>query len=716
MLTVLSCIYFDHNLVLVLVAALICPVGATVTVQLLHRSVVSSDPQRLGWQFLASVAGAGGVWATHFVAMLAYEPEAPVSFDPTLTILSLLVAMLGLFISFGACSLVASPVSRWIGGALAGLSFAAMHYVGMFAYRIVGLVEWNLDFVYVSIAIPVVCSSAATALIWQEKFDRRRFSAAVGLFVFGIVSLHFSGMTALSVTPMSQSFSDIDSQAVSALALAITIAALIIIGAGLTSYLIDSNMRTTSNRQLHHLAVHDALTGLPNRTGFQHELIEMLDWHETSNNKLAVVCIDLNRFKEVNDMLGHVHGDEVLRVVARRLQALLTNGEFVARMGGDEFAVLKPFSDKQEVLALARRLGEAVRQPIPVGDSETAIGASLGAAIWPDDAQDLDQLAKNADIAMYYAKDNMIEDLCFYDAEIGADLRRRRQMADALRQAMERDELTLHYQVQTSLGPELAIRGFEALLRWTHPEEGPISPAIFIPIAEESGLVGALGKWVLRKACMDAVSWDNSYRIAVNVSAVQFVDSDLPRQVHEILLETGLSPSRLELELTETALVKDKLRSLHIMRQIKQLGVGIALDDFGTGYSSLEILRTYPFDKIKLDKSFVDEIETDIQSKAIVRAVLALGKSLEIPVLAEGIETSSQMEILRIEGCNEGQGYLLGHPRPLTELLAEGKLAFKTEQSTEASIEKHGGYNGYGARNAPYRTTDLKRLVMNGIK
>ncbi|WP_373414665.1 EAL domain-containing protein [Ensifer aridi] len=617
--------------------------------------------------FLAAVAGGGGVWTTHFVAMLAYEPPAPVSFDPAMTVMSLVIAMVGLLISFSVSALGVTPVFALAGGALVGLSYSAMHYTGMFAYHVVGLIEWQFGYVVISILLPVLCSAISVALTSQRQLPMRHFCWSVALLVVGIVGLHFTAMAAYRVTPLAGSSPEIDPAAILALALAIAIVALIIVGTGLASYLIDTNVRTDSQEKLRHMAAHDALTGLPNRPNFTSHLSRLVQEAGGHDRKFAVIGVDLNRFKEINDTLGHSAGDEALRIISRRMAQCLRDDEFVARLGGDEFAAVTKCASRSEVSAFSNRLAEIFNRPIRIGSMEVSVGASMGAAIWPDDALELDELVNNADLAMYHAKHAFLDGLCFYDAGIGALVRKRRQLAEALRHALEHDELDVHYQAQMSLSTG-KVQGYEALLRWTHPQLGPISPSEFIPVAEENGLIGSLGVWVLRRACMDAAAWDPPCRVAVNVSAVQFMDASLPRLVHEVLLETGLPPQRLELELTETALIKDKARSLHIIRQIKALGVGLALDDFGSGYSSLETLRSFPFDKIKLDRGFVDGIEQDRQSKAIVRAVLALGKSLDIPVLAEGIETDEQMSVLRLEGCDEGQGYLLGRPTPVGDL------------------------------------------------
>ncbi|TDX76122.1 diguanylate cyclase/phosphodiesterase [Neorhizobium sp. R1-B] len=667
MMTVVSCIANEHNLLLVFIAALTCLFGAAITLRLLHRAAIASRWQRLGWQFLAAVAGGGGVWTTHFVAMLAYEPPAPASFDPVMTLMSLMIAMLGLLAGFSISGMGATRKFPLLGGTLVGLTYSAMHYTGMRAYHVVGLVEWRIDYILVSVLIATLCSAAAVAVVWRSGLQMQRFWLAVALLVTGIVGLHFTAMAAYRVTPLTQSFAEVDTAAIFTFALAITIVALIVVSSGLASYLIDTDVRADSQEQLRHMAAHDALTGLPNRASFSTHISKVFDEAQGRGRKFAVIGVDLNRFKEINDTLGHGAGDEALRIISRRLAQCLEEDEFVARLGGDEFAAVKKCGAKSDVSAFAERLAEIVSRPMRIGSMEMRVGASMGAAIWPDDAKELDELVNNADVAMYHAKHAALDGLLFYDAGIGALERKRRQLAETLRHAIEHGELDVHYQVQKSLSTS-EIHGYEALLRWTHPKLGPISPSEFIPVAEENGLVGSLGAWVLRRACTDAAAWEPPCRVAVNVSAVQFMDANLPRLVHEILVETGLPPHRLELELTETALIKDKVRSLHIIRQIKALGVGLALDDFGSGYSSLETLRSFPFDKIKLDKAFVDGIEQDRQSKAIVRAVLALGKSLDIPVLAEGIETEEQMSVLRMEGCDEGQGYLLGRPSATRDL------------------------------------------------
>lgn len=449
----------------------------------------------------------------------------------------------------------------------------------------------------------------------------------------------------------------------------------------------DITSSKKAQARIAHMALNDALTGLPNRASFSERIDHEIEHAAVTGGKVALIAIDLDRFKEINDLQGHGAGDEVLRTLAQRMHAALGDGEFLARIGGDEFSAIQRFQDQAMLEDMLARLEAALREPIRLDDYEVVPGASIGVAIYPDDADNRASLVSNADLAMYRAKGNLAKAVCFYEQSMDESVRSRRALANDLRDAVANNRLTLYYQVQTSVSTG-EIKGYEALLRWFHPERGFIPPAEFIPLAEENGLILRLGEWVLRTACREAASWEPAYKVAINLSPVQFAHTDLPRLVLEVLLETGLSPDRLELELTESTIFADRERSLHMLRQIKALGVSIALDDFGTGYSSLDTLRSFPFDKIKLDRSFMTEIESSPEAKAIIRAVLALGKSLRIPVLPEGIETQGQLTLLTVEGCDEAQGYLLGRPAPLDAILDSGQLVSRNPRgSSDAAAD-----------------------------
>jgi diguanylate cyclase (GGDEF)-like protein/PAS domain S-box-containing protein len=432
----------------------------------------------------------------------------------------------------------------------------------------------------------------------------------------------------------------------------------------------DITDRLKSEERVAFLAKHDALTGLPNRIQFGERVAEEMLVADRVDTNVAVIGIDLDKFKEINDQHGHATGDAVLVELSRRLSDISHDSEFVARFGGDEFAAIKRFDEISELHDFISRLEKALVGVISADSFEIKTGASLGVAIYPNDADSTESLLANADLAMYRAKSSLLQKVCFYEAAMDEAARSRRALANDLWASIDRNELHLHYQVQKSVANG-DITGYEVLLRWQHPERGNVPPMDFIGLAEECGAILPIGEWVLREACREAATWKNPHKIAVNLSPVQLGHADMASIVARVLLETGLNPRRLEIEITESSIITDKDKALNTLRQMKTLGVSIAIDDFGTGYSSLETLRSFPFDKIKLDKSFMDEVETSPQSKAIVRAILALGRSLEVPVLAEGVETQAQLDILRDERCDEAQGYLLGRPGPIHDIVME---------------------------------------------
>ncbi|WP_313103956.1 EAL domain-containing protein [Brevundimonas sp.] len=448
----------------------------------------------------------------------------------------------------------------------------------------------------------------------------------------------------------------------------------------------DLRARQAQERRIAHLARNDSLTGLPNRASFLERLSRQTATIKPGET-LALFALDLNRFKEVNDLYGHAVGDLLLCRIADRLREALHEGEFVARQGGDEFVAMAQVSSRAEAQAVAERLRAAILQPVTIDHADLSCGASIGVSLWPEDADDISTLINNADLAMYRAKGSLTVDICFYEADMDQAVRARRRVTQALREALDNEKFELHYQVQASVETGKAI-GYEVLLRWKDENGRNIPPSDFIPVAEETGLILPIGEWVLRQACRQAAAWPEPHRIAVNLSPVQLGHVDLPRLVHQVLLETGLTPSRLELEITETAMISDMERTTHVLRQLKALGVTIAMDDFGTGYSSLSTLRAFPFDKIKLDRSFMTELDGAApQSRAIIRAVLTIGESLSIPVLAEGVETPEQLAFLRDQGCNEVQGYLLGRPQPEADALANGAAAVATTPSDETQLK-----------------------------
>ena len=425
----------------------------------------------------------------------------------------------------------------------------------------------------------------------------------------------------------------------------------------------DVTDRRRAEEWIVHMARHDALTDLPNRAAFNEHLAATLEKAAQAGESFALLCIDLARFKEVNDVFGHVIGDELLRALSHRLRAAMGSA-FLARLGGDEFVLVQTEGTQPaDAAALAERLLATVADDLDIDGTLLRVGMSIGVAIYPSDGADAATLIGNADAALYRAKAQGRGMICFFEAGMDKRLRERREIQQELRTAVPRGELVLHYQPQARIGGKVV--GFEALVRWNHPTRGMIPAGTFVPIAEESGLILPIGEWVLREACREAAGWPQHLQIAVNLSPIQFHHGDLPGLVHSILLETGLSPGRLELEITEGVLIGDFSRASSILRRLKVLGVRIAMDDFGTGYSSLSYLHSFPFDKIKIDRAFIANLDSNPQSAAIVRAVIALGRGLDLPVVAEGVETDEQLAFLAREACGEIQGYLIGRPQPI---------------------------------------------------
>jgi diguanylate cyclase (GGDEF)-like protein len=428
----------------------------------------------------------------------------------------------------------------------------------------------------------------------------------------------------------------------------------------------DITERRRSEDKITHMAHHDALTDLPNRVLF-YERMEQLLARAPSSGTFAVFSLDLDHFKNVNDTLGHSIGDKLLQAVAGRMRDCMGEPDVAARLGGDEFAIVQvAFDQPADATSLATRLIDAVGAPYQLDGHQVVVGASIGIAVAPSDGADPNQLMKNADLALYRSKADGGNVYRFFEEQMDARMQEHRALELALRKALANGEFTLNYQPIVNLKTG-KITACEALIRWQQPDRGCVPPLEFIPIAERTGLIVPIGEWVLRRACADAAEWPEEFAVAVNVSPVQFKSADFVGVVADALTKSRLPASRLALEITELVLMQDDKAALALLHQLKDIGVSIAMDDFGTGYSSLGYLRSFPFDKIKIDRSFIQDLSMDKDSLAILRAVVGLGRSLGMITTAEGVETLSQLEVLRAEGCTEAQGYFFSRPKSAAE-------------------------------------------------
>ncbi len=794
MTRVLACLTQQHDPRLIALAVFICAIACITVVAMLTRALKNRGMGRAAWTIAATFAFGSGVWALHFVAMLAFQAHMPVAYDVSWTVFSILVAIIGTLPGFALfLSAPRRPLVALLGGTIVGLGITAMHFTGMMAMRLGAVVIFQRPYVIAAITVGAVFGALALFVAgrWQTRAGRLLGGL---LLAFAIVAMHFTGMTAVVLAPvLGPGIAPGDAVFTPAL-LAIAVAAIssLILLAGLMFALIDARMeqrdraetwrlrqiadsafeglmihrdgiiidvnaaftgmvglpmdqiigrsvldfaaqqdiahvkerlatsrndleecafraangtvltvevlardieyggkpakvvalrdiseRKKAAEQLEYLAHHDPLTGLANRSLLRERISAAIALAEKSGESLALLLLDLDRFKAVNDLHGHPIGDQVLVRVAARLRAAARGAEIIARLGGDEFVILltaEAGAEAARAAEVAQRVIASLTEPFEVGASFLQINTSIGVSLYPQHGADADELLKNADTALYSAKRAGRGTQRMFDPAMDAELRRRRHLEQDLRLAIRRRTLDIHFQpLFKNDGKTLA--GFEALARWRHPAFGPISPADFIPLAEESGLIVPLGRLVLDIACAEAASWSQPHRIAVNISPAQLRAGNLVATVTEVLARTGLPPSRLELEVTESLLIEDTEATLTTLSALKALGLRIVLDDFGTGYSSLSYLRRFPFDKLKIDRSFIQALGENDEAMAIVRAIVALADSLTLDVTAEGVETETQLRLLQEESNAEMQGYLLGRPAPadtFSSLLATG--------------------------------------------
>ena len=675
---------FAYHQMLVLVAGGVCLFGTWVGMRHFARARATTGLTRAGWLFMASVGTGAALWASTFISILALDPSLRSGFEPLPTGIVLIIAVMSCLAGFaiGSRHFTLAPE---LGGLVMGSGVLAMHFIGLKAWHVAGATQWNAYGVVMTFVLSLGLSALAVNRANRPVTRWCRHGAAIVL-AFMICVMHYALTASTSTVPDASVMLPSYLIPADMLGFAVVGAVLLVMGSGFSTYVIDLRSRTESADRIHQLSFSDTMTGLPNRIAFNERLaFDAAEAHEKAH-KLAAFAIDVDGFKDVNDGLGHSTGDLMLIEIADRMRRLLAPGEFVARQSGDEFLALQTSGNHpHDAHAFAARIMQAFAEPFVVQGVEIRLTASIGFSVFPTDTPQRDQLLSNAKLAMHRGKSKQRGSFCIYNNAMDDAARARGALVRDLQAATERNELELHYQLQVSLN-DGKVCGAEALMRWRHPKRGMISPAEFIPLAEETGMIGAMGEWALRTACRNAAAGKIPGSVAVNLSPVQFGREDLAETIHAILLDTGLSPRRLEVEVTESTVMSDQSHALHILRKLKAMGISVAMDDFGIGYSSLATLHAFPFDKIKLDQSFVRRLPSDAAAAAIVRTVLALGDSLGMPVLAEGIETEAQWQFLAREGCAKGQGYLFARPVALGQLPAAVEATAQFVRDDKPSI------------------------------
>ena len=657
---------FAYQQTLVAFAGAVCLFGTWIGMRHFARARATEGPTRRGWLFMASVGTGVALWASTFISVLALDPLLTSGFEPVATGAVLFIAVIACFVGFEIGSRH-FPLAPETGGLVMGIGILAMHLVAFKAWHIKGSFEWNAYGLVMTLMLGLGLSALAVNRANRPVTRWCRHGAAIVL-AFMICVMHYSLTASVAVVPDASVILPAYLVPADTLGIAVVAAVLLVMGNGFSTYIIDLRARTELADRIHQLSFNDTMTGLPNRIAFNERLaFDAAEAHEKAH-KLAAFSIDLDGFKDINDLYGHGAGDLLLIDVATRMRKQLAPGEFLARQSGDEFLALTTSRNHpDDAYAFAERIAQAFAEPFTVQGYAVRLTASIGFSVFPTDTPERDQLLSNAKLAMHRGKSGQSGSICMYSPEMDDSARKRRALARDLEHAAEHQELFLNYQLQMSLN-DGKICGAEALMRWKHPKLGMVSPAEFIPLAEETEAIFEMGEWALRAACRDAAEGKIPGNVAVNLSPVQFGREDLAEMIHGILLETGLPPARLEVEVTESTIMSDQSRGLHILRKLKAMGITVAMDDFGTGYSSLATLHAFPFDKIKLDQSFVKRLPHDAAAAAIVRTVLALGESLRMPVLAEGIETEAQWDFLARAGCAKGQGYLFARPAAVSQL------------------------------------------------
>jgi len=672
----------SYSSALVLISIFVAILASYTALDLTGRIATAQGRAAYLWMGGGALAMGIGVWSMHFIGMLAFSLPIDLGYDIGLTALSLLISFLSCGFALWLVSQPRLPVMQLLFGALImGSGISGMHYTGMAALRMQPGIDYDPQLFGASLLIAFGASLAALWIAFRLRqntpYVRLVRTGAAIIMGFAIVGMHYTGMAAARFSGGSfcGALADgLSGKGLDNLVLITTLAVLII--ALLTSVL-DARLEartavlaqslTEANKELTQLALHDTLTGLPNRILLADRIDQAMHRVTAHGGCFALMFIDLDGFKPVNDAFGHHMGDQLLREVAQRLREDLRSEDTLARIGGDEFVLLVQLAEPDDALRLASRQVGLVSRSFKVAEHELQISASIGIAVYPGNGQSAQELLMNADAAMYHAKGTGKNGYSFFDASMNNNARRQLQLLQDLRNALEHHQFRLHYQPKFDAVDGRPV-GAEALLRWEHPQHGLLMPDKFIELAEKTGLIISIGEWVLDEACRQMQQWYaegyTDWRIAVNLSAMQFCHGGLVNSVSGALERYHLPANNLTLEITKTTAMHDADVSMIVLQQLADMGVDLSIDDFGTGYSSLMYLKRLPANELKIDRGFVRDLEHDSDDAAIVSAIVALGQALGLRIVAEGVETGVQRTFLTELGCDSLQRYYLGHPMP----------------------------------------------------
>jgi len=681
----------SYNSLYVLFSLIVAILASYTALNMAGRVTHTEGAASALWLAGGSFAMGTGIWSMHFIGMLAFQLPIELGYDLELTGLSLLVAIASSAFALWLVCQKEMPLHRLLLGAmLMGIGIAAMHYTGMAALLMNPVVEYVPSLFALSVLIAVLASGAALWIAFRLRgegkyINRARFGASL-IMGCAIVGMHYTGMAAARF-PLGSVCgavnAGIDSKWLMVLVILITLAvsaiALIISMLDVRTSLL-ANSLDRANSELVQLALHDNLTRLPNRILLNDRLDQALQKATRQQSHFAVLFMDLDGFKAVNDTYGHHTGDQLLVEVARRITEAKRSEDTVARLGGDEFVLLIDPAQPEDAAVLAQRLMESIRAPYVLGRQTVHVSTSIGIAIFPADGHTLHELMINADAAMYHAKEQGRDGYCFFEKAMNVNAHQQFQLQQDVRKALEQNEFVLHYQPKM-IAPNGPMTGVEALLRWNKPGVGLVPPDSFLPLAERTGLIVPIGNWVINEACRQMAEWhalgQGEWSIAVNLSTVQLAHSGLVDVVRTALQSNDLPPRFLILEVTESTAMRDAEAALIVLNHLAALGVSISIDDFGTGYSSLLYLKRLPANELKIDRGFITELAQGNDDAAIVAAIIGLGKTLGLKIVAEGVETDEQQEMLTDLGCDILQGFLLGVPmsaQRMLEILSVAKI------------------------------------------